>query len=516
MKKILLVFLSICLLTGAFTGCRIEDSPYVPTGNGLSQEGADVTPTQTQDDDAPETELVLVYYPDASMNPYESTDFTNRTLFSLLYQGLFSTDRDYNSWPILCDRYRTSEDMRTYTFYIANATFSDGTPVTINDVYASYLAARESKFYSGRFQHVSDITLSDDGGITFSLRNAYENFPILLDIPVVKSTEVASASPLGSGPYRLEQTTGGMRLVRRENWWCTSDLPVNPSAIPLSVATSVTGIRDAFEFSDVGLVCANPGSDTYVDFRCDYELWDCENGIFMYLGCNMDSKVFSKQAVRAALTYAIDRDSIVDKYYRSFAHSASLPASPLSPYYSTSLAAKYSYDQEKFKQALADNGAAGKTVRLLVNKRDTMRLRIARTIGEMLTECGLVVEMVELTGDDYLYTLNIRNYDLYLGQTKLSPNMDLSPFFRSYGNLRYGGMTDAACYALCLEALANKGNYYNLHSAVMEDGRLCPVLFQSYSVHATRGLLTGLTPSRDNVFFYTVGRTMADALIPLE
>ena len=60
----------------------------------------------------------------------------------------------------------------------------------------------------------------------------------------------------------------------------------------------------------------------------------------------------------------------------------------------------------------------------------------------------------------------------------------------------------------CKSEINNKGNYINLHQMIADDGRLCPVLFQTYSVQATRGLLTGLTPSRDNVFYYSLGKTM--------
>ena len=63
------------------------------------------------------------------------------------------------------------------------------------------------------------------------------------------------------------------------------------------------------------------------------------------------------------------------------------------------------------------------------------------------------------------------------------------------------------------EALANSGNYYNLHEMVMEDAQLIPILFRSYAVYATRGLVTELAPARDNLFFYTLERTMADAQI---
>ena len=506
MKRFAAILLAItmCLLMG----CSEEETAYVPTGDGLSAEEDLPQQETTPEEETLEQELVLVYYPDKTMNPYTCTDFTNRALFSLIYQGLFTVDTNYNVSPMLCTRYTVSEDMRTYVFYVSGATFSDGTALTAEDVYESLQAARTSKFYKGRFLHVSSLKLDESGGIVFQLDTAYENFPMLLDIPIVKATEIEADRPLGTGPYYMEQITSGMRLRRRSNWWCNPDMIITASSIPLVEAQSATQIRDAFEFENVGLVCANPGSENYADYRCDYELWDCENGIFLYLGCNIDSDIFSKPNVRAALTYAIDRDTLVSKFYRNFAHSATLPASPLSPYYSNSLAAKYEYNPELFIKALNDSYLGGSTIRIMVNKNDTLRLRIAREIGKMMEACGLIVEMVEVTGDDYYYYLNIREYDLYVGQTRLSANMDLSAFFAPNGSLRYGGMTDPAIYAMCREALANKGNYINLHQMIADDGRLCPVLFQTYSVHATRGLLTGLTPSRDNVFYYSLGKTM--------
>jgi hypothetical protein len=50
---------------------------------------------------------------------------------------------------------------------------------------------------------------------------------------------------------------------------------------------------------------------------------------------------------------------------------------------------------------------------------------------------------------------------------------------------------------------------------VADDGRLCPILFRSYAVYAKRGLVSDLTPARDNVFFYHLGKTADDVLIPL-
>ena len=507
------VALSLALILLLLPGCNRDLGAYEPTGKGLTWEEGDPH-VETTEAVIQEKDLVLMYYPDVPMNPFTCADYTNRALFSLIYQGLFVTDSDYQVHPILCDYYTVSADSRTYTIYLRqDATFSDGTPVTIEDVLACYQQALVVDYYRGRFRCVTRVFLSEDGGISFYLNTAYENFCILLDVPIVKATEVEAAYPLGTGPYQLEYTNAGARLRLRKNWWCQAELPFTASSIPLQEAEDIYQIRDAFEFGDVGLVCANPGTESYADYRSDYELWDCENGIFLYIGCNTEKgSLFANTTLRKALTYAVDRDLLVDSYYHSFAYSASLPASPLSPYYSNQLAAKYAYDPAKFQSALAETGNMGSTVRILVNEGDTLRLRVARELGKILEGYGLVVEMFEYRDENYFYMLGIGKYDIYVGKTRLSPNMDLSPFFASNGALRQGGMADTVLSAMCQEALANKGSYYHLHQQVMEDGRLVPLLFHTYSIHVPRGLLTGLDPARDNVFHYTLGRTLKEAL----
>lgn len=514
MKRIITLFLCAVLVTGLFCGCKNDDTPYVPTGDGLTWDEDYTGPTVTAQSNTSEQALKLTYYPDRSMNPLLCTDFTNRTLFSLLYQSLFTIDRSYRIEPQLCKSYRVSQDMKTYTFYLETATFTDGSALTVQDVVASLLAAKDSAIYSGRFSHVSQIAPSDDGGVTISLSTPFENLPLLLDIPILKQDQLQMDQPLGTGPYYLDTASQTPLLRRNINWWCSADMVITAPAITLTQAVSIAGIRDEFEFEGLSLVCADPGSDRYADYRCDYELWDCENNIFLYLSCNMDSKVFSNPQIRAALTKAIDRDMLVESYYRGFARSAFLPASPLSPNYSQTLADKYAFDGgEALTKAVTDASMSAAPVILLVNSEDSLRVRVAKYMAEVLTTCGLTVELQALSTSKYQQALKLRNYDLYLGQTKLSANMDLSAFFSSKGTLNYGNISDVGIYTLCTEALANHGNYYTLHKTVMDDGRLCPILFRSYAIYAERGLLTGLTPARDNVFYYSLGKTMEKALI---
>lgn len=520
MKKQLLLLLCAAMVLSLFSGCAAEDTPYIPTGDALAAADADVNATQPEEEGAPQ-EFSLAYYKDRSMNPITCTDFTNRALFSLIYQGLFFVNSKNEAVPILCKNYKYSTDYRTFTFFLMDdAKFSDGSPVTVEDVLATYTAALDSSYYNGRFVHVRELFISDEGGISFKLNNPIEDLPLLLDVPIVKASEVEAEHPIGSGPYIYESSLVGTQLRRNQAWWCSSlasGLAVTASSIKLQAAESTTQIRDLFEFSDVGVVCTDPFSDSYADYRCDYELSDCSNGLFLFLSCNVAySDVFSNDALRAALTYAIDREKLAADHYRGFAQTTTLAVDPRSPYYSPSLAAKYEYDPVRFIDALGDIKMPKEPIKLLVNKDDSLRLRAARDIAQMLTECGLETVTVEQVTSKYLSDIRAGKYDLYLGQTRLSANMDLTPFFHPYGNMSRNGLADATLYDLCLDALENSGAFYNLHKAVAEDGSICPILFGSYAVYATRGLVTKMSPSRDCVFYYSLGRTDSDALIPID
>ncbi len=523
MKKLTALLLLFSLVLTLLPGCAREEEAYVPTGNALYIEGQDMEEYLAVEEKI--QDFALAYCPDRSMNPLIGYNHNNKVLFSLIYQGLFGVDNKNNVTPILCASYQVSPDSKTYTFYLESAAcFSDGTKVTAEDVLATYQAAQAGGYYKGRFTHVNDIYLAGDGGIGFSLATGYQNFPLLLDIPIVKASQVDAENPLGTGPYVFTDSVQGKSLQRNVNWWTDREIPVNAPTIPLLQATDDAQIRDAFQFENVGLVCTNPLASSYAEYSCDYELWDVDNGVFLYLGLNLGFSDFFEEdnTLRDALTYAIDRATINEKFYRGRAFEATVAVSPGSPYYSASLAANYGYNTMTFIDKTSgwtpprDKEKKEKKLRILVNSDDSARLRTARFIAEELTELGIPAGTLEYgsTGrTTYEQVILAGNYDMYLGQTRLSPNNDLSPFF-GWGLLSRGGLTNQSIMDMCRQSLADTGNYYNLQQKIAEEAGIIPVLFGNYAVYAKRGLFEGLSPSRDNAFYYSLGKTMAGCKIP--
>ncbi len=517
MKKLLALLLALSTILGLFAGCanKIDNSGYVATGDAILMEGQE--PEDIMPEEENTQELTLAYYPDRSLNPLFGSDYTNRVLMSLMYQGLFAVSNKKKPTPILCSSYRVSADTRTWVFYVENnATFSDGTRVTPEDVVATYTKAKENDYYKNRFYHLHSMDILEDGGIAFFLDTPYENLPLLLDVPIVKAAEVEAEIPLGTGPYVFAEGVGGAHLQRNPSWWCGSlKIPATDESIALVEVASTADVRDEFQFGEVSVVCTNPMSASFAEYRCDYELWEIESGYMMYLGCNVTwSEFFDDGTLRTFLTYALDRDTYAAEYYKGMVDSVTLPCPPTEVYYNTTLAKGYEYDNLKFLDKLRGYRIPQKKkggnaeMRLLVNSDDSCRVQIARDIAETLTDLGLPCKTLECSGTAYKNALYANSFDIYLGMTRLSPTMDLTEFFRPYGAMGSGGLANETLYNLTLQSLENSGIYYNLYKILVEDGRIIPMLFGYYNVYAQRGLMPDLAPSRDNVFYYSMGKTM--------
>ncbi len=525
MKRILSLLLVLSLVLPALTGCgkNYDNSGYVPTGDAILMEGEE--PEDLADEEETQ-EIGLAYYPDRSLNPVFGSDYTNRVLMSLMYQPLFAVDSKKNVTPILAGRYQISSNRRNLTVYLDSAaTYSDGSRVTVDDVVATYWQAKENDYYKNRFRHVINIEATEDGGVIFQTDTAYQNLPLLLDVPIIKESQVNAEQevPLGSGPYVFTKTNSGAVLQRNPEWWCGSTkIPVTDPTIELVEVANAAQVRDEFQFGKVSVVCTNPMSDSFAEYRCDYELWEIESGYMMYIGCNiLYSDHFEDGTLRTFLTYGINRDSLAQEVYNGMVDTITLPCAPTESYYSNYLAKNFQYDALKFIGRLAQyqipqEKNVDKELVLLVNSADSARVRIARLIAEDLTEMGLPCATLESSGHNFRDIIDAGNYDIYLGMTRLSANMDLSEFFRPYGEMGRGGLQHETLYEMCLNSLQDYGNYYNLYQKLAEDGRIIPVMFGYYNVYAERGLMPDLDPARDNVFYYSLGKTMEATQINAE
>ena len=505
-----LVLLIVCLAL-ILSGCAAEKPQKAEPASESNDIISDAVTPETA---SSVRNFGLAYQSQFGLNPYQCTSLNNRTIMSLLYESLFTVTSGFEVEPVLCEYYDVSSDLMTYTVHLVpGVQFWDGTRLTSADVAASYEAAKDSPVYGQRFYALAAVETPDNSTVVFRTAFPYENLTLLLDIPIVQAETVESYTPRGTGPYRLVQERYTNTLVRNSYWWQDAyNAVVTASSIDLVRTDSPTDVRDDFEYGITSVVCTDPNSAAYVDYHCDYELWNCSTTIMDYVGFNVRSGLFCLTDLRVAVTNIIDRKAIATELYHGYAEPAVLPVPPQSSFYDEALAAKYDYDPDKFVEAVRKTKAKTSEAVFLVSDSDPRRVEAAEFIAAEAEKYDIHLTVDVVSERVYLNRLYGGDFDLYLGETRLSPTFDLSPFFNG-GTLCYGSIYSNDLTGMCRDAMENSGNYYTLHSSIMTYGMLCPVLFKSYAVYATRGAITNMYPAIDNVFHSSNGRTLSDAII---
>lgn len=428
------------------------------------------------------------------IHPYVSTSIPNQAAMSLVYEGLFAVDADFSAHPVLCESCTASSDNTVWTFTLREGVrFSDGTPLTAQDVVDSLSAARNSSNFQTRFRNVASMTADSDRTLTVTLTTSYENLPLILDVPILKSASIGYEVPIGTGPY---YPTAGW-LMPNDLWW-GDKATVEKDRIRLVDVENTERARDEFQFGDVDLVYSDPTSSDSADYHCDYELWSCPTTVMLYVGFNTNGRYFASKNLRCSLTYLIDREKLIVEQYGGFGLPTTLPCSPLCPWYDAALANEYATDELKFEDMFRSSGVSpdpANPVKLLVTDNSNRRIAVANAIAEAMTDRGIKTVVETYDTLNFRYKLAIGEYDMYVSEIKLPPNFDLGCFFAAYGTASFGGIGSDTLLARNAKALENSGNYYDLYRMILRDGYLCPLMFKVNALYASRGLLGTHTPA---------------------
>ena len=180
------------------TGCASQPLPSV------SQ--PEVPPDLSTQPPPPEEGKVIPFtlavYPRESFHPALSKNRTNLLLSSLLYQPLYRLDGSFEPQPVLASGAAVSEDKLTWTIFLKNAAFSDGTPLTGKIAADALNTARgENSRYAARLAGIAGVT-PGEGSVTITLSSPNGNLPALLDVPIALGD---GERPLGTGPYILQE-----------------------------------------------------------------------------------------------------------------------------------------------------------------------------------------------------------------------------------------------------------------------------------------------------------------------
>lgn len=325
--------------------------------------------------------------PEGVFNPYFYQNGWDGNVTNVLFAPLVDYDENGKLAPRLAEKWETSDDQLTYTFYLRpNLKFSDGSPLTAEDV-AFTLTLLHDPAYDGK----TDITLANiKGGKAYKEGTAetVEGIQVIDPLTIQITTEKVSTlalpligghvlskayygkdyrkgyldgvkslhdKPMGAGPYRLVKFVKGQEVQFVANPHYYEGKPAIENMI-FKVTTNDTNLQ----YLKVG----ETDYDRFVANRDNFEqlkaLGFANIEIFtatsyVFLDLNHNSPRLQDKRVRQALYYGLDRQTFVDILYQGFGQVANVPVSPASWAYTKDIEA-YPFDPEKAKQLLDEAG----------------------------------------------------------------------------------------------------------------------------------------------------------------
>lgn len=177
-----------------------------------------------------------------SFNPFVTKGRPALGISALTVETLMGRNYDepFSLYGLLAESIDTDEG-RTYVEFTLRpeARFSDGSPVTVDDVMWSMeaLGTQGNPRYAAAWKKIASMEKTGERSIRFTFNVEDRELPLILGLrPILKKAqwegkdfaEATMEVPIGSGPYVLDSSELGVQVTYKRNpdWW-GKDLPFN-------------------------------------------------------------------------------------------------------------------------------------------------------------------------------------------------------------------------------------------------------------------------------------------------
>lgn len=444
MKKLIALFLCFSLVLSAFTGCKNKSEPEA----GETTDAPAEAETTLQAPKTDNRKISLSYNAKQSFNPFRTESTTDKNLSTLIYDSLFRLDAGYNAVPLLAESYRLEQKKLTVILR-ESLSFSDGSPLTVNDVIASFNAAKASPVYSARLKIFTRAQVgTQTNSIVFSLNSENIYAVNCLDFPVAKSGTLEKSVPTGSGRYTIKKTDDG--YVLSANSRNTRNEELEQKTIYLSPADAESGELYQLQIGDISFMYDDMSRKSQRK-QISAGTTEVPMNTLVFLGFNNSRELFSDLRMKQAVEAAVDFGAVCSSAYNSLLKPCATVFNP-----EWSLVSAFSAQTPKKQAALSEqlleecgyiyayenNIYRSKNfdfieMRVLVNSESEEKQKAADLIAADLRQVGIDAEVEAVEFDEYRQRLSDGDFDLYVGEIKLTADMNLSPFFSESGSAGY-------------------------------------------------------------------------------
>jgi peptide/nickel transport system substrate-binding protein len=381
-------------------------------GNGGSGGGSGQSATDT---------LTFAYDADAAPTGYDPLLYSQGqfTFFSALYDALFVTAADGSTEPSLAESFENNaENTQTTLTLREGVTFADGSELTAELVKANLDRRTDETLEAygalapGGASEITDVQAPDPQTVVITWakpqaepdKNLVDTAGIIVGPDGIADPDSLETTPDGSGAYTLnegETTRASSYTLDRndEAWnadeWSYDTIVFNVITDPQALANAVVSGQ-----ADVATILKPETIELVESRQSVVAAGGTIVGFPVTDKTGATNPAFANEQARLAISYAIDRQAIVDDL-----HPGSRPTTQLFPEtaagFDEALDDEFGYDPAKAEKALADAGFPdGFEFNITVLGQPTED-QVA--IQSQLAEAGITMNFVTATSTDQVF-----------------------------------------------------------------------------------------------------------------
>ena len=467
-----------------------------------------VQPSETEVVAVPSEETTLriaTLYIVSTLDPIKSAQAGDITMNGQLYSRLLRANPDGTLEPGLAESYEVSPDYMTYTFHLRDAKFSDGEPITADDVMFSYLRLRDNpdSAYSSPFKVIKDIQVLDAKTVVIIFGSPAGTFPGAFEMynaGIVPKHAVESMGeeefgkmPIVSGPYRVREWRPNDRVILERNpYYWREGLPKIDVVEIIEVQNDNTRVS-MLRTGEVDVIQSTPW--------VNLEEMKKEEGIKVPLDpstiiqiilLNHKLPLIQNINVRKAMALGIDVKAIVDSVTFGNAKVANSLIPSALMYYNPDQKG-FEYNPDEAKRLIEEAGVVGEQIEFLVVSGSSDQELSTLLIQDQLKKIGLEVKITQVDLSTWWEMVPAGEYGATITWWyNETPDPDLAvrwalcgicgteSFYSFYNNDRINELTELGLRET--DPKKRDQYYYELQKIAMDEVAQIPLYYPPYTL----------------------------------
>ena len=443
MKKYLFFFVTM-LLTIVLVACSNDDADNSTESSEPTTDGGTTTETAT------ESELKIANDQEpAGLDPHKVPAASSSRIYSQIYEGLLTFDKDMNIIGSLATEWNLEDDT-TYTFKLKEGVkFHNGREMTAEDVKYSFERIMDENTAShirSYFADVASIEAVGDYEVKFTLNKPQATFLSNLThgsaVVVPKETVEANGdlqqNADGTGAFKLQQWVpdNNVTLVKNEDYHVEGE----PKAAKLAfyTMTEESARLSAIRTGEIDFTTISAKSTKLLENNEDLSIIPYQSLEYSYVGFNNAKAPLDNEKVRQALSLATDRQEILDIVW-SGEGLISGPVAPSMGDWSVDVESLdlYKRNIEKAKALLAEAGHPnGFDITITTASSYPDMVDTAQLLQQQWKEIGVNATIKQIEWGEYIDTWSNKTADILIGRNSsgIDPDRALNYFFSSTGS----------------------------------------------------------------------------------